>query len=184
MTETNFKFGMVKLLDYPPRWAALENDANPFALVTMAWLKVTELKGQSREAERLEWKVQLVVLLEARNLPAAIADAIFEFIDWIRVLPDDQELEFQERLSKGKINMPYVSSLERVFTRKGLEQGRQEGTLTVVLHQLNKRFGPLEAEMEQQISQLDIAGLNGLSDSLLDFTSKDDLINWLSAVGN
>ncbi len=97
------------------------------------------------------------------------------------VLPDEQELEFQERLVKGKVVMPYVSSLERVFTRKGLEQGRQEGKLEVVLHLLNKRFGPLGSEMEQQISQLDIAELNGLSDSLLDFTSKDDLTQWLAA---
>lgn len=184
ITETNFTFGMVKLLDYQSHWAELESDANPFALVTMAWLKALELKGPAKDQLRLEWKVQLVNLLEARRLSIAIADAIFEFIDWIMVLPDDMELDFQERLAKGKILMPYVSSLERVFTRKGLEQGRQEGTLGVVLRLLNKRFGPLESNLEQQISELDITGLDKLSDNLLDFTSKADVDNWLAANKN
>ena len=84
--------------------------------------------------------------------------------------------------------MPYVSSIERVLERKMAarfrDEGKQEGTLTIILRLLNKRFGPLGTEMEQQISQLDIAGLNDLSDSLLDFTTKDDLIKWLSAVSS
>ena len=61
-------FPMVKLLDYLPRWAELEADPNPFAIVVMAHLKAQQLQ---QPQERREWKVRLVRMLCQRGYDRA-----------------------------------------------------------------------------------------------------------------
>jgi hypothetical protein len=53
--EVNFKFSVVKLLDYQQNWQELEESSNPFATVVMAHLKAQETRGQQQE--RKTWKL-------------------------------------------------------------------------------------------------------------------------------
>jgi flagellar biosynthesis/type III secretory pathway protein FliH len=66
---------------------------------------------------------------------------------------------------------------------KGLQQGRQEGrreeAASMVLRLLNRRCGSLTTELQQQIQNLSVEQLEELGEELLDFTSIQNLINWL-----
>lgn len=74
------------------------------------------------------------------------------------------------------------------WMREGLEQGRQEGleagrrqeALALVLRQLARRVGVVEPQLQERIQELEIAQIEDLGEALLDFTSKADLEAWLS----
>jgi predicted transposase YdaD len=63
---------------------------------------------------------------------------------------------------------------------EGREQGREEGQLALLLRQLTRRCGPLDATTTARVQQLDAARLLDLADALLDFTSAADLERWLT----
>jgi predicted transposase/invertase (TIGR01784 family) len=64
--------------------------------------------------------------------------------------------------------------------QEGKQEGRQEEALTLNLRQLRKRFGALDEITLAQIGRLTLDQLGDLSESSLDFKTKDDLDNWLS----
>lgn len=59
-------------------------------------------------------------------------------------------------------------------------QGVQEGKAGLVLRQLKRRIGEIEAKDEIRINGLSVEQLEALGDALLDFSSYDDLPNWLA----
>ena len=63
--------------------------------------------------------------------------------------------------------------------QRGEQSGLQKGEVAVILRLLNRRFGSIQPEIEQQIRALSIAQLNQLTEALLDFKSQNDLVNYL-----
>jgi len=62
---------------------------------------------------------------------------LFRFIDWIMRLPEEMEANFWQEIRRyeEEENMPYVTSVERIGVKKGIEriqQGRREGLLEAV----------------------------------------------------
>ncbi len=76
--------------------------------------------------------------------------------------------------------MPYVTSIERAGIRKGKAEGHQEGTISVILPLLKRRFGELEPELEQGINALSLKQLEELSEALLDFSNVAEVGAWLA----
>jgi len=62
----HFEFPIVKLLDYRDKWEELERDPNPFAIVTMAFLKTVETQGN--DPERYQWKKRFLLELYHRGM--------------------------------------------------------------------------------------------------------------------
>jgi hypothetical protein len=60
--------------------------------------------------------------------------------------------------------------------RRGLQQGRVEGEQTVVLRQLEKRFGAVPSWARQQIEAMSTPELEGTALRLLDALSLEDLL--------
>jgi hypothetical protein len=60
---------------------------------------------------------------------------LFKFIDWMIDLPLELEQQFTEQLSQYEEDksVPYVTSVERLAQKQGLEQGLLEG-IEAVLH--------------------------------------------------
>jgi hypothetical protein len=86
-TRLAFRFTAFKLFDYRQRWEELESSFNPFSVVVMAYLKAEELKDDLQE--RKNWKFLLVRgLYEGSYSKDQIRD-LFNFIDWIMVLPEE-----------------------------------------------------------------------------------------------
>jgi hypothetical protein len=77
----DFRFPIVKLLDYQSRWSELEESQNPFAIVVMAHLKTKETKKDL--PARKEWKFTLTRMLYEREYEREDIINLFRFLDWI-----------------------------------------------------------------------------------------------------
>ena len=70
--------------------------------------------------------------------------------------------------------------------QKGLQQGEERGkeqeALQLILRLLTRRFSNIQPDVEQQIRTLSITQLEDLAEALLDFTSPNDLVNYLTNI--
>lgn len=183
-SRAGLTFPVVKLLDYRERWAALEASTNPFALLVMAHLKAQET-AHDPDA-RYHWKFQLLRQLYTRGYTRQTILELFRFIDWLLILPDELERSLAsdiEQLEEQQ-QMPYVTSIERIGIKKGrqegLQEGLQKGEAAVIVRLLQRRFADLSPHVRDQISRLELARLEALSEALLDFQSLTDVKTWLN----
>jgi predicted transposase YdaD len=63
---------------------------------------------------------------------------------------------------------------------QGREEGRQEGKLELVMRLLNRKIGLMAPDVEERIRNLTVTQLENLAEALLDFTTPEDLVNWLN----
>ena len=77
--------------------------------------------------------------------------------------------------------MEIVTSWMREGIQQGLQQGKHEEALTLVLRLLRRRVGSLDTAYEEQIRRLSLEALEALSEALLDFTQVADVATWLQA---
>ncbi|MDB9308424.1 DUF4351 domain-containing protein [Aphanizomenon sp. CS-733/32] len=74
-------------------------------------------------------------------------------------------------------------SLERSRAYQEIKQeGLKESDLNLILRQLTRRLVDLPEEAKNNIAQLSLSNLENLGEALLDFSSLQDLQNWLSQV--
>ena len=182
--ELNFTFPIVKLLDFAENWIKLENNSNPFAIVVMAQLKAKEIMdGQ----ERKYWKSRLTRMLYERDYEKQDIIALYCFIDWLLVLPEELEEEFIRELhefEKEKI-MQYVSNIERVGFKKGKQQGiqqgkrqgMQQGESTMLVRQIERKFGQVSKEVKQKIGLADSDTLLEWGEKILSASTLDDIFH-------
>jgi hypothetical protein len=176
--EVDFRFPIVKLLDYEEHWADLETSSNPFSIVVMAHLK-TKATRKDFPARR-EWKFRLTRMLYERDYSRQDILTLYRFIDWILELPEELKQGFRDDLKRyeEEKQMPYVTSIERM----GIEQGRQEERSrqrSLILRQLVRQVGVVPEPLIASIEKLPIEQLESLAEALLDFTQLNDLVQWL-----
>jgi hypothetical protein len=152
--ELDFRFPMVKLLDWKDRWAELENSDNVFALVVMAQIKAKTVKNTD---ELRAWKLRLIRLMYDRGYTRETILQLFRIIDWLIHLPKAAEKEFWTEYSKieKEREMPYITSVERIGMEKGMEKGMQTGSYTTLHAMVHNAKG-------QGFSEDIIARLTGL----------------------
>jgi hypothetical protein len=174
-----FEFGTAKLLDWRDRITELESSDNPFATVVMTHLKVIETKRNVEN--RKAWKFSLTRALYDKDYERQQILDLYRFIDWIMILPEPIEREFWQELQtfEEERKVTYVTNAERFGFERGIQTGRQEGELALILRQLTRRFDRLPESLQSQIEALSLSQLESLGDALLDFTSLTDLQEWL-----
>ncbi|MBI3977781.1 MAG: cytosolic protein [Chloroflexi bacterium] len=125
--QIGFVYPVVKLVDYADRWEYLAASDNIFAVVVLAHLKTLETRGDADARRR--WKFNLVRGLYDRGLGRDEIAELFRVIDWLMALPDELEQSFWNDLREyeEERKMPYITSVERIGYRRGLEEGIQEG---------------------------------------------------------
>ncbi len=166
---------MVKLLDYKDDWEALENNDNPFAIVTMAHLKTKETHNDPDA--RKAWKFRLTTMLYDRGYKKQDILELYNFLDFMMTLPEslsqqfDSELEAFEETKK----MKYVTTIER----RAEARGEAKKVRSIVQRLLTRQFGELQDSVLAILDGLSIDALDQLSEALLDFTTIDDLTHWL-----
>ncbi len=108
---------------------------------------------------------------------------MFTLIDWMMHLRVDLEERFKQELDQleESLQMPFVTSVERIAKAEGRTEGRAEGGATVLLKQVTKRWGAPGEKLQQQIQRLPLERLAAFGEALLDFDSLDDLQVWLEA---
>jgi len=72
-----------------------------------------------------------------------------------------------------------MKTLAETWLEEGEQKGEQKEAAKLTLRQLHRRFGILEAELDERIRSLSTGQLENLSEALLDFNAKNDLIVWL-----
>jgi predicted transposase YdaD len=63
--------------------------------------------------------------------------------------------------------------------QQGMQQGKQEGEVTLILRLLSKKFGEVPSQLKMEIEKLSLEQLEDLTEVLLDFSNLDNLIVWL-----
>ncbi|MFO5472978.1 MAG: DUF2887 domain-containing protein, partial [Dolichospermum sp.] len=66
----------------------------------------------------------------------------------------------------------------------GIQEGRQEGEVKLIIRLLNRRLGVVTPNQENQIRSLSLPGLEALGEALLDFTNPTDIDTWLNTHRN
>lgn len=99
---------------------------------------------------------------------------IIELIQTIMVykFPQLNRQEIEEMLGLSELKQTRVYQEAR-------EEGRQEGEASLVLRLLARRLGQVAPEVRSQLQQLPVAQLEDLGEALLDFSSMQDLMDWL-----
>ncbi|MGH9834127.1 MAG: DUF4351 domain-containing protein [Blastocatellia bacterium] len=72
-----------------------------------------------------------------------------------------------------------MKSLAQEWIGEGEQRGEQKGMAKLALRHLHRRFGILEAELQERIRSLSTEQLENLDEALPNFTSRDDLLAWL-----
>lgn len=92
----HFEFPVVKLIDYAPMIEALENGANPFALVTAAHLRARQTRHDANA--RYQSQLALVRRLYRREWDKQRTLDLFAILDWMMRLPDTLEQKLWENI--------------------------------------------------------------------------------------
>ena len=126
--EIQFKFPMVKLLDWQDRLDELHHSDNVFALIVAAQLHAKLLK---KPQQKLGAKKQLIRLLYQKGYTQQQLLELFRLIDWMMTLPHNLDIEFKILVDQieEEQQMAYVTSVERIAMQEGRLEGKLEGKL-------------------------------------------------------
>lgn len=126
--EAGLTFPTVKLLDYRAKLTELENSKNPIAVLVFAHLKAKETHRDMNE--RFTYRRKLLRnLLRSGRMTRHTVRELLRLVDWLMPVSDNLERRLDrdiERIEKEE-RMPFVGSLERVATRRGLQRGMEKG---------------------------------------------------------
>jgi predicted transposase YdaD len=109
-------------------------------------------------------------------------------IHWIEYQKDlfpllgRKEIENMLGLSELKQTKVYQEALqegEKIGEQPGEQTGAIREARSLILRQLTRRVGTISSNAESKISALSISQLESLGEALLDFSSADDLDDWL-----
>jgi Domain of unknown function (DUF4351)/Putative transposase, YhgA-like len=155
-------------------WRKFLNKPSP---VTAALMAKMEFKPEDRPKVKLECLRMLATL----KLDPARIELISGFVDTYLRLNDREEQSLQTELKQaGLVEEEKVMEIVTSWMEKGIETGEKG----LVIRLLNRCFGSISNDLQQQINGLSIQKIEQLADSLLDFKSETDLINWLNQNSN
>ena len=158
--------------------AAYVKIANPAALALAARMK-------SNPKELIRLTCDFFLSLANTRINSKDKELVAEFFSSYKPLHASQALQLETELGKVKPDAAReaVMNLTHPFIelgkQRGLQQGRQEGEVELVLRQLSRRLGALSAPQEKAIRRLTLPRIEALGEALLDFASPADLARWL-----
>ena len=150
-------------------WRNFLEQPNPVAAALMS-------KMQVKPADRPKVKAECLRLLATLKLDPARTRLISGFVDTYLRLNAVEEQTFQTELDRMGLNQE--EKVMEIVT-SWMETGMQREAEKLVLRQLNRRLGSLEADLEQRVQTLSLDRIEALSDALLDFADLAQLIRWL-----
>lgn len=153
--KVGIEFPVVKVTDYADKWEELEADPNPFAVCVMAHMKAQETHGNVED--RKHWKLYLARRLYEKGYQREDIIRLFRFIDWIMRLPEELEESFWQdiRQYEEEQTTPYITSVERIGIKKGIQQGMLEEARDMLMELLEERFELLSSSTVAQIKAIE-----------------------------
>ncbi len=131
---------------------------------------------------------QAIIELQALPLNHPYQKATLELIYNLREnLKVNQKLAADDRELIMRLEPIYQRNREQAKQegrqeglQEGRQEGRQEGKQNLILRQLNRRIGEIDASLIDRIQGLSIEQLENLGEALLDFTTPADLETWFN----
>ncbi len=160
----DFRYLSFRLIDYDRD--ELERDESPIAIVVLA---SQERERAKRRGEKFNAKRYLIRKLYERGYGRDEIRGLFEFIDWVLELSDEEEKILWEEVKELEEvkGMPYVTSAERIGMEKGLQQGLQQGLQRglqqglleegrgMILEALDEQFGEVPSSISNAVNQIE-----------------------------
>jgi hypothetical protein len=143
---------------------------NPAALALSARMKF-------EEGERIRLVRDFFVSLAAAPVKRTEQELVAGFFSAYQPLSRAETLQLQKELAIVKSRMMREKVMH--LTNPFIDLGFHEGEVELVLRLLNRRFGALSDSQKKSIRQLDLAKIEALGESLLEFKSRADLTRWL-----
>jgi hypothetical protein len=177
------QFGIAKLLDHETRLEELQENPNPFALVTAAHLLTRRTRGD--DLRRYEAKLRLIRLLYRQGWERQQVLNLFSVLDWMMRLPQalQQRLWQDVDAMDQEKRMAYVNTWEERGIEKGIEkgiqkglqqgigQGRAQGQAEILERLLTRRFGVLSDDIRSRLASAQTEQLERWADRVLDATT-------------
>ncbi len=147
---------------------------NPAALALAARMKINP-----QESVRLTR--DFIVSLAGTPIEEEDQKLVTNFFAKYQTLTPQQTLQLKRKLGKVKPDSAReaVMNLTNPFIEMGKYEGRREGEAEIVIKLLARRLGALSTSQEKAVRKLSIRKLEGLAEALLDFSSIDDLTQWM-----
>lgn len=167
--EFNYQVVQLNRLD----WRDFLDKSNPVASALMAKMKI-------KPEDRAKVKAQCLRLLVTLKLDPARMQLMSGFVDTYLKLNSKEETIFQQEINT--FNQPIQENMMQITTswmEKGIEQGI-EREKALILRLIKRKLGNINSTLENQIMSLNIDVIESLGEAFLDFSTVDDLINWLN----
>jgi flagellar biosynthesis/type III secretory pathway protein FliH len=148
--------------------------------------------------DRAKVKAQCLRLLVTLRLDAARMQLISGFVDTYLNLNSSEEIEFQQEISTFiQPEQEGVMQITTSWMRRGLEQGLEQGLerglergleqglareRNLIIRLIKRKLGAIDVDIESRIMPLNIDDLERVGEALLDFSTVEDLTNWLNAL--
>ena len=95
-------------------------------------------------------------------------------------------IEFQQEISTFiQPEQEGVMQITTSWMRRGLEQGLEQGLArerNLIIRLIKRKLGAIDVALESRIMTLTIDDLERVGEALLDFSTVEDLTNWLNAL--
>ncbi|WP_287255956.1 DUF4351 domain-containing protein, partial [Moorena sp. SIO4E2] len=133
-----------------------------------------------------KWLFVLKNLSELQNRPQPFQESVFNQLFDVAEIANFSRTEqdnYQNSLKYYRDMNNIVETSRQEGLQEGLLKGREEGAKrerALILRLLSRSLGELPSELQQQISQLSLDQLEGLSEACLDFSNLEDLRAWLN----
>jgi hypothetical protein len=168
----DFRFPVVKLLEYASRRAELERETNPFATVVLAHLATQETR--QNDLQRAVAKFALTRRLYTLGYDRQEIVDLYRVIDWMLSLPPELEVDVLQQIKQFETeeNMPYITTAERI----GRAEGRAEGLVEGIGAMLEMKFGQDGIDLLPEIRSIgDTALLERLIGAIKQAASIDEV---------
>jgi hypothetical protein len=107
-------------------------------------------------------------------------DTVLRFFLAYQQFTPKEDLKLQRELAKMEgMEIPKEVLQRNPLVRFGMNKGRQQGELELVLRLLTRRLGRISAPEDKAIRRLPLSGIEALGEALLDFRTRADLSRWL-----
>lgn len=167
-----FRYPVLKILDWRGREAQLAQSTNPFAQVALAQLAILTSHGQL--ASLAEMRRAIVRQLYRAGYSQTYVLALLTFMDWTMAMPEETIAAIDAEVAREE-----GVTVQRLKSRWE-ERTELQGQRQLVLLLLERRCGVLDDATRERISDLPGNRLVVLAEALLDFTDRSDLDRWLS----
>ncbi len=174
--KASLEFPIVKLLDYQQTLHALTSSRNPFAVVTESQLKSSVL-GKADDTTKFDIKMSLVRRLYSIGYNRDQVRDLFAFIDWVITLPEELENKLFANIEtiERSGNMKYVTSVERIYEKRGLEKGM----VNLISRQLTMLYKIQSESILPLLQGLKPKDLERVGEMIVQNNNQDEILAWI-----